>query len=354
MNTAAMTVGAPDFAFGTEYLEKVKREYNFLTSANIYKNGKIFFKPYILTTVKGVKVGIFGLTEPQKANKNMKVEIKDPVIVTKNVVMELKKYNPAVIILLSQLQDETLKKVLRQNKDISLVINGMDTSEAQVKTIDGRMVFSVRAQGKYLGKIQISQLNKESTERKKKEGLLPKLRGNLNEKAVLNVAKTEFITVFDAIPNEPKIGKLLKEYQQGLAKEKFKPLPSAKKEKRGAFYVGGGVCRRCHVKQFDFVMTTSHSKAYKTLESAGNHVKPTCVSCHTTGFGKVEGFTQLPVPNELKGVQCEVCHGPGSLHFKKGNIVRKPSETLCFECHTKEQSLDFNPKKVWDKIKCPK
>lgn len=350
MNTAAMTVGMEDFAFGAEYLEKAKKDYGFLTSANIYKNGKPFLKPYILVTVKGERVGIFGLTELLTGNEKIGVNIKSPETVSKEIVQRLKENGCDVIVLLSQLKEETLRKVVNENKDINFVINGRDSSGSEIRKIGTVPVLSVRSQGKYLGKLKV-KLTDEKAQLKEQ-----KLSGSSQQagRRILIFEQPSFITVSTSIPDEAKIAKLLKEYEKNLAKEKYKSMPGNKKGENGLFYVGQAVCIRCHVKQFDFVAATKHSQAYRAIDSKENSKKSSCVSCHTTGFGKPGGFVELPAPFELRDVQCEICHGPGSLHFRKGNITRTPSESLCFKCHTKEQSPNFNPKSVWSKIKCPK
>jgi hypothetical protein len=50
-------------------------------------------------------------------------------------------------------------------------------------------------------------------------------------------------------------------------------------------------------------------------------------------------------------VQCEVCHGPGSIHAAKGGeekpfaIIRNPKQDLCAtQCHTPEHSDTFEYK----------
>src|SRR5690606_23742945 len=50
----------------------------------------------------------------------------------------------------------------------------------------------------------------------------------------------------------------------------------------------------------------------------------------------------------LRDVQCETCHGPGSLHVaadgtdEPRTVTRAPAETLCLGCHNEEHSDTFD------------
>ena len=68
---------------------------------------------------------------------------------------------------------------------------------------------------------------------------------------------------------------------------------------------------------------------------------PACLRCHTTGYGMPR---RPDVSDEqLRGVQCEACHGPGSHYFtwtvmkdrekaqERGLII--PTREVCGKCH---------------------
>ncbi len=97
----------------------------------------------------------------------------------------------------------------------------------------------------------------------------------------------------------------------------------------------------------------------------GKELSYDCVRCHAAGFDEPGGSNLWslaqaksetpksgpalgPAP-DLRGVQCEVCHGPGSLHVKapsKNPVpIKSPTQERCLSCHTKEHSdtFDFVP-----------
>ena len=103
-----------------------------------------------------------------------------------------------------------------------------------------------------------------------------------------------------------------------------------------ASYVGVDVCAACHGSAAAFWKSTGHARAYPTLTDRHRAFDLDCVGCHVTGYEKPGGSTVTHVA-KLENVQCEVCHGPGSLHVARGGdpgaIVRRPEASVCAGCH---------------------
>jgi hypothetical protein len=121
-------------------------------------------------------------------------------------------------------------------------------------------------------------------------------------------------------------------------------------------YVGVEACKGCHQPAVDFwraqasklpgkdasgkpiVRTVGHAHAWETLVADGRDKDRSCVGCHSVGFGEEGGACRTTdiVKRGLAAVQCESCHGPGSLHATTGkaaDIVRFTSEASCRACH---------------------
>jgi len=129
--------------------------------------------------------------------------------------------------------------------------------------------------------------------------------------------------------------------------EAAKALPPAPVPAGTATYVGAEECANCHGKEYAFWKETRHAQAWKTLEDSGKQFDYECTGCHVTGFGAPGGSTMAKTEG-LENVQCEVCHGPGSIHVEKEGeekppaIARKPAADLCAtRCHTPEHSDTF-------------
>ncbi|WP_438016181.1 multiheme c-type cytochrome [Sorangium sp. So ce315] len=185
---------------------------------------------------------------------------------------------------------------------------------------------------------------------------LEKLRA---EKAKLEAAETKVTGSFfryNLVEVREKLGadkdvaaQLLAYYKRVNAhnKEAFAdrvPEPAAKGE---ASYIGIDACTNCHDEERKVFDGTAHARAYATLQQDFKEYNLDCVSCHVTGYGKPGGST-VTHNASLQNVQCEECHGPGSLHAKdpekKGLIVLSPPPESCVtQCHHPPHVEGFDP-----------
>lgn len=115
-----------------------------------------------------------------------------------------------------------------------------------------------------------------------------------------------------------------------------------------ATYVGTAACGTCHDTAVEFWKKTRHAGAWETLVKRGQELDLECISCHVTGWNRPGGAT-LSRNEALRDVQCEVCHGPASIHVAKEgdeeprSLVGGPEPAMCAkQCHTKEHSDTFS------------
>jgi hypothetical protein len=115
----------------------------------------------------------------------------------------------------------------------------------------------------------------------------------------------------------------------------------------GPSYAGSQFCLDCHRGTHATVMNTAHVGAFTNLSFVmqGGQTNPSCLACHTVGYGLPTGFTvtnqngTVTFSTRLAGVQCENCHGPAGRHAANPEdfTVRPRVEiasTVCGGCHT--------------------
>lgn len=132
--------------------------------------------------------------------------------------------------------------------------------------------------------------------------------------------------------------------------------PPAPAEGQAAF-VGVEECTTCHAEAREVWDKTAHAHAYETLVKDFKEYNLECVGCHVTGYGKPGGST-VTHNDELKDVQCEDCHGPGSLHVNDPDnpalIQLKPDPKSCVSrCHHPPHVEGFDPVAKMDLILGP-
>ena len=110
------------------------------------------------------------------------------------------------------------------------------------------------------------------------------------------------------------------------------------------------VCGNCHVGQQSAWAGTGHADAWVTLEESG-HSQGFCENCHTVSANgnpatEAVGWTATK-DGRYHDVQCESCHGPGSVHVSNpdidgshpmasldiGDLENLDNATSCAQCH---------------------
>ncbi len=170
--------------------------------------------------------------------------------------------------------------------------------------------------------------------------------------------RAKLVEVRENLGTDPNVKLRLDEYYKQvnehnrveLKDKKPPPVPEG-----GSGFIGAKECASCHEEEQAFWSTTRHAHAYDTLARQNKQFNLDCVGCHVTGYEEPGGSTVTFV-DQLKDVQCENCHGPGSRHAAKPTdkslIVGTPSPTLCApKCHHPPHvKPDWNVGEAWLKI----
>lgn len=103
-------------------------------------------------------------------------------------------------------------------------------------------------------------------------------------------------------------------------------------------YAGYKACIVCHANVCNFMTNTPHLQAYNNLPPSQQQ-NPSCLVCHTVGYGLPTGFTNITQTPQLAGVQCENCHGPAARHVASPDdptVVPRVdiAAQVCGGCHS--------------------
>ena len=148
------------------------------------------------------------------------------------------------------------------------------------------------------------------------------------------------------LPGDASAKQALDNYDAKVAKtnlERFTGIAAPPPAPGQPGYVGIEACADCHDEAVQLWNKTVHAGAYETLVVANKQYDLSCVNCHVTGFRK-PGGSEVVENHALQSVQCEQCHGPGSLHVEdpsSDNIRLEAAPSVCLSCHTPEHSDTF-------------
>ncbi len=111
-------------------------------------------------------------------------------------------------------------------------------------------------------------------------------------------------------------------------------------------YAGSRACLECHASVHSAESNTRHAQALNTLKAIHQDKNPSCLPCHTVGYGLPTGFISEVATPQLAGVQCENCHGPAANHAaNEMDLVARPRRDIaaqvCGGCHNGSHQPTF-------------
>lgn len=400
-----------------EYKALVDKASILVTAANLapddkWKGQLPTVEPWVVRQIGDLKVGIFALDSPDAEHLEGHAHpvVTDPKEAAKKAVAALKK-EADLIVLLSSLGLRNTKRLVRAVEGIHFAVAGgmgdQPSFDPSAELVGGTRVMQFHREGRYIGRLTV-RLKKGSTELVdasapskaelealdqrigaldkaftafKAEGKDPKSKDMRSAEHHLAALKTERdrLEKLDAkppadkssfsfiltplnwdLPQDPELLALMDAFDEELKAINLANAGTLPEPEPGqAVYVGAETCLECHSDTEDFWENTRHSHAWETLEKQNKTFDAKCVSCHVTGYGKAGGS----ILGQTKGredVQCESCHGPGSLHVDavdeetaKKTIQLVVPESTCVECHNKHHSPHFDYPSFREKLLVP-
>jgi hypothetical protein len=391
---SAIGLGPADLANGPDKTRLPRHAVNATGVASV---------PPAILDVAGTKVGVFGVI----AKDTIKgVTVGDPVPAGKAAVADLKQRGAQVVIGLVQATEKKFAaQLVREIGGIDLAIAGLGAAtpepehiEIEAQKLGTSWLVVPGNRGQILSRVEITlrggggplvdaigpaaattklatlatriaaleaDLAKFAKDPaadpafvKQKEGErdeLTGLRDRLKAQPLVIPASGSYFTLEQVRVNkklacEPAVNARVTEYYRAAGEANAKAaaahkIPAPAKGKPG--FAGGATCEDCHAEAAAFWKQTVHARAWKTLVDRGQQFDFECVGCHVTGWDQ-PGGSNLAFNEPLRDVQCEVCHGPSTIHVAKGGeekpfaTIRMPAADLCAtQCHTKEHSDTF-------------
>ena len=159
MGYSYMTTGNHDYNYGFARLMELEKVAKFkILAANVYKDGKRVFTPYVIQNIQGARVAFFGLATPETAYKTDPkgiegVSFTDPIVEGRMVANELAgQYD--VLILLSHIgtdksSDPTSIDVAQAIPELDLIIDGHSHTDLATLQKDNKTPVLIASTGSY-------------------------------------------------------------------------------------------------------------------------------------------------------------------------------------------------------------
>jgi hypothetical protein len=314
--------------------------------ANLYAAGERIFPPYVVKSAGKTKVGIFALLGGGFKEAEG-YEVADPVEAGREAAGELKRRGCDLVILLAHIKRDELEPVVRGIGGVDLVIRG-HTQRGEVASSDcadttggsfqdlGVPVLYSGDKGRALGLAVMSPAAGGAWE--------------LTDTTLIGLPKTA--------PQDSMILSMLRRFHREDAKRRRElqvsrflsrdPVTGKIKDR----YLGIEICARCHDDIVSDFILSPHFRTFKRLTESGNETNEKCIRCHVTGYGRYTGYdpeSESKGGINLRGVQCEACHGPGTKHSRDGKY-RENARSACRSCHDAEKSPHFAFQTFWARV----
>ncbi|HLQ66204.1 MAG TPA: multiheme c-type cytochrome [Candidatus Limnocylindrales bacterium] len=324
------TIGERELSFGQAFLiDTFKKTKIDLVSANVVfaDTKKPLVRPYVIRRVGTVRVaftGFLGKEMPLKRHAGDKeLTVLEAADVAKTLIPELRK-KADVVVVLSHLGLTDSQKLTIEVPGIDVMVFGhlVGLSKEVVQT---QGVINVRGgeRGQYIPSIHLVV----------EDGKIASYDGDV-------------VTLDDKIPADDSMNHLVDNFQDELnTRFQKQSEQAANQEARQTqvalsadHYMGEKNCRRCHEAEYQMYTSQKHAHAFATLTKNQRDSTPECLPCHVVGMGQAGGFVSKESTPDLVNVQCENCHGMGTMHGS-GHVV---GPEVCITCHTASQDPTFN------------
>jgi predicted metalloprotease with PDZ domain len=321
-----------------------------LISANVRYHGALIAPPTYSLNMGEYRLGFIGVMQPLVSIETARfedsmatgVEISDPIEAIRAQLPALRAQSDFVGVI-GELHTDLVYKIVETFPDLDLIITTGHPYRVMKVLQSGELVDTQDTMHGFMGNTLVIYATGEVYG-------LNQVDIGINIEGCFALLGGSFLEVYDSTKENHEMKQFLEDFysqvstQAALLSGQVQALFAWDSTLEGKVYVGTEPCVACHASQYAQWRDTKHSTAYATLLGVHRHHYPKCAVCHVAGLGQPSGFDILNPNRDLANVQCEICHGPGSLHVQrplKETIRRLPTEQVCLECHNTDHDDDF-------------
>lgn len=324
---------------------------NRMVCANLVSRSTAFQPPpFVVREVRppgasnAVRVAFVGLTE-MTADLPPIFTVTDPVAAARRAVSDARRAADVVVVLAHLKMTEALR-VAREATGANVVISGfgdIGTPFTPPLKVGDTLVEFTPYETRFVGELRFfKDAQNNFTIRDRYISLDEGIPDDAAAAAVTSAAEKEKDSAYHAAQ------RLLVEWQRKAAAAANSNPAKGQPPSAAPTYITAQTCATCHAEQYIKWVNTKHARISDGLSQKKDEFDASCLQCH----GSIR-LSDDPLP-KFGSLQCEQCHGPGSLHAAKpakgyGKVADMKS--LCASCHTPQTSPKFDLPAAWAKIK---
>lgn len=401
MGTAATVPGRTDFAAGVGFYHEALAESGIRVLAanlSLAADRTLLGEPSATFELGSERVGVIGAVDPARFADLTEVVTTSPADAVQQQADALVAAGATTVIVLFQGDLAAARTQLGEVSGVDFIIIGADPRQTdEVEQVGAAVTLEAYDQGRNVGRLKLHRpdgatghwqnaLRGSDGDRERLERVIAGVEAQLAElppsdggepppiavrlqervaglrdelariqdvEPVFDADAPRFlyrpIPMYPGYPTEPSITDAMREYNQALREINLASAAPPPPPAPGMpHYVGTERCVTCHVEAGRVWQNTAHSGAWQTLVERDKQFDRSCISCHVTGYER-PGGSSLGHTDGLVDVQCEQCHGAGSMHaedpslmgFPQGVVLGDTVET-CTGCHNEEHSPRFD------------
>tara|TARA_Y100000590_G_scaffold238223_2_gene268001 strand:- start:1879 stop:3453 length:1575 start_codon:yes stop_codon:yes gene_type:complete len=227
-----------------------------------------------------------------------------------------------VVILLSHSGVDADREIAKTYSGIDVIVGGhtqtvMETPEVVGETI----IVQAGKDGYYVGHLRLT----------------------FDDNNRITAHEGELVAIDFHFPNDPTVVDMIIGYNRiskaraGSVVERITPVPLE-------FMVASSEsCASCHATEYDHWKASRHAVSLKTLKDDHKEKSLDCLSCHTSGFGRNDGYLNYNITAALSNVNCTECHYTPTGHLAEpaAFVTTGLAEENCVRCHDQANSPTF-------------
>ncbi len=348
MGYSALNVGAREAQLSLTELRALKAAAPVpMLSANLLdaRSGQLVFEPYRVIEHGGFRIALVGALDPGRGQEALGEGLAlEPMTAALEKLLPSLRKKADFLVLLAFADEAALSDLAKRFYEFDLILGGKVRQPSQQLLTENRsIILYTTNESKAVGHLQAELAGPSK--------MVPR--------------NFEIVFLEDKIPQDPSLLAESAAYREEIRHTKLSmddPAHARADEvpgvKASSVYAGSAACAACHAAAFAKWQDSGHGHAFASLEARRSEADPSCLACHTVGFGTSSGYRREFVQTKLTDVGCESCHGPGSAHVAQRQSHEKAlfkfrplGASDCVACHHGEFSRPFNWDEFWPPIK---